>query len=124
MNGKLLDTNILIYLSQKTLEFSKVASPGDNLYISVITYMEVLGYRFSNEFEQNFVEELCRNIPVIDLEKTIVEQVIQLRQLKKIKLPDAIILSTALVKNLELITANVNDFMIEGTMVVVSNPMK
>ena len=59
MNGKLLDTNILIYLSQKTLEFSKVASPGDNLYISVITYMEVLGYRFSNEFEQNFelVEE-------------------------------------------------------------------
>jgi predicted nucleic acid-binding protein len=123
MSGKLLDTNILIYLSKKNIEFDNVAEPGDKLYISVITYMEVLGYRFTNNKEKRFVEELCRYLSVIDLEKRIVEKVIQIRQLHKIKLPDAIILSTALVNNLELITANIADFENIDSDLVFSNPM-
>jgi predicted nucleic acid-binding protein len=123
MSGKLLDTNILIYLSKKNIEFDKVAEPGDKLYISVITYMEVLGYRFTNNQEKRFIEELCRYLSVIDLEKRIVEKVIQIRQLHKIKLPDAIILSTALVNNLELITANITDFENIDSDLVISNPM-
>jgi len=31
MSGKLVDTNIIIYLSKKQLAFEKVASPGDML---------------------------------------------------------------------------------------------
>jgi hypothetical protein len=124
MSGKLLDSNILIYLSKKEIEFEKIAEPGDKLYISVITYMEVLGYQFTKSEEKRFIEELCRYLPVIELEKRIVEKVIQIRQLNKIKLPDAIILSTALINNFELITANITDFSDIDSNLVVSNPMK
>jgi len=110
MNGKLVDTNILIYLSKRKLEFGKIASPDDKLSISVITYMEVLGYRFENDSEKQTIEQLCKYFPVIDLNPEIVEKVISIRQKHKIKLPDAIILATALVGELELITANVADF--------------
>lgn len=110
MNGKLVDTNILIYLSKRKLEFGKIASPDDKLSISVITYMEVLGYRFENDSEKHTIEQLCKYFPVIDLNPEIVEKVISIRQKHKIKLPDAIILATALVGELELITANVADF--------------
>jgi predicted nucleic acid-binding protein len=123
MNGKLVDTNILIYLSKKQLAFDKVALPGDKLFISVITYMEVLGYPFTDKTEKYIVEELCRNLPVINLDKEIIEKVIQIKQQNKIKLPDAIILATALVNKFELVTANVSDFSNIHHDIEIINPM-
>jgi hypothetical protein len=85
---KELEKETLIYLSKKQLAFDKVASPGDKLFISVITYMEVLGYPFSDKTEKHIVEELCKNLPVINLDKEIVETVIQNKpssQPKKVK---------------------------------------
>lgn len=123
MNGKLVDTNILIYLSKRKLEFGEIASPNDRLSISVITYMEVLGYRFENNSEKQTVEQLCKYFPVIDLNPKIVEKVILIKQKDKIKLPDAIILATALVGELELITANVADFINIEPSLKIYNPM-
>lgn len=124
MSGKLVDTNILIYLSKKKLEFSIIASPGDNLFISVITYMEVLGYYFESEYEKFTIEELCKHFPVLDINGDIVKKVIDIRQQHKIKLPDAIILATAVINKLELITANISDFInIEPTLKI-TNPMQ
>ena len=85
--------------------------------------MEVLGYRFSSKSEKQIVEELCNNFPVIDLGSDIVTKVIRIRQKNKIKLPDAIILATALVNRLELITANVADFININPDLTITNPM-
>lgn len=123
MNGKLIDTNILIYLSKRTLEFEKVALLDVNLFISVITYMEVLGYKFENSFEKRTVEQICKHFPIIDLNPKIVDKVISIRQRHRIKLPDAIILATAIVSKLELITANVADFMYIEPGLKIHNPM-
>lgn len=123
MNGKLIDTNILIYLSKKKLDFSVIASPGDNLFISVITYMEVLGYNFESEYEKKTIEELCKQFPVIELNTEIVSKVIIIRQLHKIKLPDAIILAMAAINNLELVTANISDFVNIEPNMEITNPM-
>lgn len=123
MNGKLVDTNILIYLSKRKLEFGEIASPKDNLYISVITYMEVLGYRFDNIIEKQTVEQLCKHFPILDLNPEIVSKVISIRQNHKIKLPDAIILATALVYELELITANMADFLHIDQSLRINNPI-
>lgn len=123
MNGKLVDTNILIYLSKRKLEFGEIASPNDKLSISVITYMEVLGYRFENDSEKQTIAQLCKYFPVIDLNPEIVEKVISIRQKHKIKLPDAIILATALVGELELITANVADFINVEPNLKIYNPL-
>ena len=124
MTGKLVDTNILIYLSKKQLAFNKVASPADKLFISVITYMEVLGYPFTDIQEKNVVEEICKNIPVIGLDQNIVDKVILIRQTHKIKLPDAIILATALVNQFDLITANVSDFSNIDNNLKILNPVQ
>lgn len=124
MSGKLIDTNILVYLSKRQLDFDKVALPGEKLYISVITYMEVLGYHFQSSHEKNYIEEICRNLPIIELERKIVETVIQIRQKRKIKLPDAIIFATAMVHQLELMTANFNDFTGIDKTAVITNPLK
>ena len=123
MNGKLVDTNILIYLSKRKLELEKVASPEVNLYISVITYMEVLGYKFQNKFEKQTIERLCKYFPVINLNPKIVEKVISVRQQYKIKLPDAIIQATAVISKMELITSNIADFMHIEPGLKIYNPM-
>ena len=86
--------------------------------------MEVLGYRFSNNTERKIVEELCKNLPVIKLDREIVEKVIQIRQQNKIKLPDAIILATALVNHFTLVTANVSDFSNIGNNLKIFNPVQ
>ena len=67
MNGKLVDTNILIYLSKRILEFEKVVDPEIKLYISVITYMEVLGFNFESNVEKKLVEQLCKLFPIIGI---------------------------------------------------------
>lgn len=123
MNGKLVDSNILIYLSKRKLEFEKVASQKTKLFISVITYMEVLGYHFETNFEKQTMESLCKHFPVINLNQEIIDKVIFIRQKHKVKLPDAIILATAVISNLELITANVADFVHIEPDLKIHNPM-
>lgn len=124
MNGKLVDTNILIYLSKRKLELEKIASPKIRLSISVITYMEVLGYKFEDNLEKQTVERLCKHFPIIGLNPNIVEKVISIRQRHKIKLPDAIILATAIISKMELVTANVDDFNDIEPGLIIYNPMK
>ena len=112
MNGNklLLDTNILIYLSRKEMELDSFAGTGDLMGISVITYMESLGYAFKNEQEEKIMDSLCKYLNVIHLDNEIVSQVIALRKEGKIKLPDAIILATAIVNDMQLVTHNISDF--------------
>lgn len=112
MNGNrlLLDSNILIYISRKELELEKFASLGDILGISVITYIEAKGYDFQNSKEEEIINDLCNNLEIINIDDKIAKQVIKLRKERKIKLPDAIILATAIVHNMSLVTHNTADF--------------
>ena len=111
MNGrKLLDTNILIYLSKKEIHLSSFAQPEDELFISIITYMEALGFPFNSKNEEIIISGLCENLTVINLDEIIVKEVIRIRRNNKIKLPDAIIAATAVKNQLDLITHNSSDF--------------
>jgi len=106
----LIDTNIIIYLTQGKLKTSDFAKKGSNLYISSITYIEALGYPFPNQDEENAITELCQALERILLTKNIEEQTIIIRKSNKIKLPDAIIAATAMAYNLILVTHNIDDF--------------
>jgi len=59
-----------------------------------------------------------------NLNQNIIDKVIEIRQRKRIKLPDAIILSTAINMGLDLVTANVGDFMNIETSLRVIDPFK
>ena len=112
MNGTdfLIDTNIIIYLTQGKLKINDFAKTGGNLHISSISYIETLGYPFQNQDEEKDVTELCEMFERIFLTKEVEKQTILIRKSNKIKLPDAIIAATAMVYNLTLVTHNMDDF--------------
>ncbi|MEY5048187.1 MAG: hypothetical protein RLZZ175_1546 [Bacteroidota bacterium] len=78
--------------------------------ISIITKIELLGFNFNSIEEQDLMEFFVNSSKIINLDEDIVNQTIKLRKIKKIKLPDAIIASTAITYNFTLITRNVADF--------------
>jgi len=123
-NRLLLDTNILIYLSKREINLEDFASKDDVLYISVITLMEAKGYLFSNKKEEAIIDALCNNLIKVYLTDEVIETVITLRKKHKIKLPDAIILSTAIENDLKLITRNSKDFEAADPNNLVVNPFE
>ena len=104
------------------MKMTDFASKGDRLCISIISYMESLGYPFKNKEEEIIVKSLCDACEVFNLTKQITDKTIEIRKQFKIKLPDAIIAASALVNKAMLVTANVKDFnMIDGISII--NPI-
>ncbi|OQX79981.1 MAG: hypothetical protein B6D64_03920 [Bacteroidetes bacterium 4484_276] len=112
MSGKaaLLDSNIIIYISRGELDFISIVVDYDDIQISIISYMEVLGFKFRDDIEKQKVIDLLDNFEIIWLNKSIVEEVISIRQKIKISLPDAIIAASARTLKFDLFTRNINDF--------------
>lgn len=109
-NRGLLDSNIIIYLSKNMLDVTDLLGKYEYLYISIITYMEVLGYKFEKSEEKAIITEIVNTFDIINLDHEIANKVIAIREKNKIKLPDAIILATAQSLKADLITNNVHDF--------------
>ena len=77
--------------------------------LSVITKIEILG--FSNSpIVQSMLQSLIDSSLVFQLADQIIEKTIELRKRIRIKIPDAIIASTALSENMVLMTHNAQDF--------------
>ncbi len=109
----LLDTNILIYLAKGTLSADILT----NLTIahSPIVKIEALGFPEITAQEQQALEVILEESHNFPITEPIVEKAIKLKQARKLSLGDAIIASTALVNDLDLWTANTDDFKnIEG----------
>lgn len=125
MNGNrlLLDSNIAIYLSKRTLSISEFARPGDLLFVSLVTYMEVTGYKFTDQAEESFTSALFNALQRLPVTQTVADRVVAYRKLRRIKLPDAIILATAREYDCQLVTRNVGDFADLNEEVTIVNPL-
>ncbi|MBW8051786.1 MAG: type II toxin-antitoxin system VapC family toxin [Cytophagales bacterium] len=112
MNGSeaVLDSNILIYFSKETLDFRKTCQTYKAIYISAISYMEVLGFKFKNKEERVLIKKFLNSMEILHTNWEITDKVVNYRQQSKIKIPDAIILATASMLNADLITNNPADF--------------
>ena len=124
MNGRLVDTNILISLAKNEIELADIATDETRLYISVITYMETMSYRFQNSIEKETISKLCEKLPVIQLSRKIVEKVITLKENPEINLGDAVIAATAITNRLDLVTANVSDYQNLDSKLKLLNPFE
>ena len=84
----------------------------DDSFASIITFIEVYAYDFTSVAEKTIVDEIMNAIEVIELNSAIADQSIIYRKnkIKKIKLPDAIILATAKYLGADLITNDGDDF--------------
>ncbi len=103
----ILDSNTIIYLSKELIKVDDVFNQDEDYSVSIITYMEVLGYSFDLDEEKVFIEELFSYLNIIYIDEAIANRVIELRQNNKIKLPDAIICATALLNSATLITNDI-----------------
>lgn len=111
----LWDTNTAIYYLQSLFPANAEAYidrlVSDNVpIISVITEIELLCWKTSNNDDLKLLNEFIADVCVIELDQDTKRQTAELRKRYRIKLPDAIIAATALVNGLTLITRNVSDF--------------
>ncbi len=118
-NSALLDSNIIIYLSKREVPLSFL-DQFDEHFISVITYMEVLGYQFRNPKDEEFIREMIEVFRILFIDQKVADMAIEIRRKCRIKLPDAIIAATAKVLNLCLVTRNIHDF--EKVEIQIANP--
>lgn len=106
----LIDTNTLIDAQMKKLPEKGLQFLADiineDFTVSFISYIEFLGYKDATRASEDFIA-LAK---VLEINKTIIDTCIALRKTQHIKLPDAIIASTALVNGMDLISRNSADF--------------
>jgi len=106
----LIDSNIIIYhLNDENIATEFLRRNIKYSYISRITFIEVLSFDFTKD-EKEKVLNLLRMFKIIDTTDTIAMRAIENREIKKIKLADNIIASTAQVDDLILVTKNTKDF--------------
>lgn len=109
--GFLMDSNTVVdHLGNKLPPAS--SSFIDNLpaVLSVITRIEIMGWYKATPAQLAKLGPFIQNAFIYSLTEPIIQQTILLRQVHKIKIPDAIVAATALIENITLITRNTEDF--------------
>jgi predicted nucleic acid-binding protein len=117
----LFDSNVFIYAANETIDLSKFK----NIEVSYasISVIEALGYHEITAAEQRALQRIFNAYQSFELTLPIIEQAVALRQTRRMSLGDAIVAATALDNNLELWTANIDDFKhIEGLKLI--NPLQ
>jgi predicted nucleic acid-binding protein len=108
MNGNklFLDTNIILYLLDGDETLAELLN-GKQLYISVITELELLAYKGITAKEEKIINEFVSQCKTITINNAVKQETIRVRKTYKTKLPDSIIIATALYLDLPLITSDV-----------------
>lgn len=78
--------------------------------LSIITKIELLGFRFNTLQQKTSTALFLQTALWLTLTDAIADEAISLRQSYKLKTPDAIIASTAIVHGLTLVSRNDKDF--------------
>lgn len=100
----LFDTNILIYLLNKRLA---EGLPSGRYGYSVITEIELLSFPALTTKDIEIISRYLSNITLINLTPAIKQKTISLRRTYRIKLPDAIIVASAIEAGAILLTNDI-----------------
>lgn len=104
-NKFFLDTNIILYLldgdqTLATFLYEK------QLYISFITELELLGFDGITKKEEVVVRDFLQQCKIFPINTSIKEETIRIQRKYHTKLPDSIIIATALQLDLPLVSAD------------------
>jgi predicted nucleic acid-binding protein len=108
----LLDSNIIIYSTRSESEFDPLRDLllENEHAVSLVTYIEVLGYHDLNEKDKASLEVFFSSAPIFAITDAIADHAVGLKRARKMSLGDALIAATALEHNLPLVTRNSRDF--------------
>jgi predicted nucleic acid-binding protein len=107
----ILDTNIIICL-QKGLLTEPL--PHGAFAISIISEIELRGFAGLNSQQQDWLARFLATITIVDIDSVIKEETIRLRQTTRLKLPDALIVATAMTRKAVLLTNDEQLFSVPG----------
>ena len=106
----LLDSNIIIYAAlpeyRALQNFIAKHAPA----VSAISRVEVLGYHLLGELDRRKFEEFFAAATVLPISDSVLSKAVELRQIRKMSLGDALIAGTALAHKLTLVTRDTQDF--------------
>jgi predicted nucleic acid-binding protein len=107
MNGNscLIDTNIVLYLLNGDETLSEFLL-GKQLFLSVISEMELLSFPKITQREQKKIQAFMNDLNMISLQEDIKKTAILLKRKYGIKLPDAIIAASSICMNVPLISSD------------------
>ena len=106
----LIDSNIIIYAVQPQEEKIRTLIEKNAPYVSVISYVEVLGYHKLNNKEREYLEIFFRTAKMLPISQNVLDYAVKLRQVRKMTLGDALIAGTAIAYQIKLVTRNTQDF--------------
>ncbi|GAB3955952.1 hypothetical protein GCM10028805_44370 [Spirosoma harenae] len=117
----ILDSNILICAIEPVSDVlcSYLSEQSGQLYVSMITKLEVLGYHKLRPDHRTDLEKWLDVSFIFPITDDIITEAIRLRQQRKRSLADSIIAATGLLYNQPVLKNNVADFAdIEGVQVI------
>jgi len=111
MNGSriLLDTNAIIFLLDGNKHLVNTLKNAEWIGISIISCIEFKAYSGLNKSDGQLFDEFTQRVEIIGIlpsDDELIDRVIRFRRKYRIKIPDAIIASTALTANAALLTAD------------------
>lgn len=107
MNGNkvFVDSNIILYLLGGDKTIAELLDK-KQIYLSFITQLELLSFSKNTKKDLKIIQELIDQCVIIDINDEIKDMVIDLKRKYRLKLPDGIIIATAIYLDLPLITAD------------------
>ncbi|MCX2679584.1 type II toxin-antitoxin system VapC family toxin [Galbibacter sp. EGI 63066] len=119
MNGNklFLDTNIILYLLNGDETLAELLND-KQLYISVITELELLAFKGITKKEEKIIIDFIDQCKRININTAIKQETIRIRKAYNLKLPDSIIVATALYLGLPLITSDIEFKKVEELVMV------
>jgi len=97
----LLDTNAVIYALNQAVKL-----PINQYQISIITEIELLSFNQLTTEDETVLKNALLHFDIIDISYPIKTKTIEIRKTSKLKLPDSIIVATAVVENAILVTSD------------------
>jgi tRNA(fMet)-specific endonuclease VapC len=111
MSGKrfLLDTNAVIALLAGHSQVAALLQGAGWIGISIVTQLEFLAFSGLADADRNLFAQFVERVDVVGLgaaDQALLEQIIAVRLEHRLKLPDAIVVATAMVATADLVSAD------------------
>ncbi len=110
MDKRLVDSNIIIYAIKPQHAALRTYLRQYDLWASQVSRIEVLGYHLITPQDRTDLEAFFNAVGLFGITQPIIDQAIQLRQLRKFSLGDSLIGATAIVHQIPVLTRNTSDF--------------
>ena len=105
----LLDTNSIIALLNENAGVIDAIDTADDIFISIINELEFKSFSNLSLNDMKLFDAFVAGVTVLDLQAsniTLKSKIIEIRNIYKLKLPDAIIAASAIINNAVLVTAD------------------